>query len=221
MLSGVVLMLAYAVGPGALPASTITMTVQSSSAEGTWSCILDLFITAEVTRDPARKHADKVTVTIHAPHARMEAAASSPASFQKTIAAESPSQQQAIALLDGKSLSFEVDRATGALLGGAARTARFPADVSFAGVDAGYWFAFLWVTGTATGGPKEPPAGAPRPLHATHATDWGVPWKLAGEVTVTPASYLASAGALEGDLTVGRAAAAIKRHVKLTIAPRR
>ena len=194
--------LAYAVSPGAKDTSDLKMTVASSSAEGSWSCFLDLSITTSVARE---KRGDRVTVTVHAPHARMEAVASSPASFRDTIASESPAQQQAIARLDGKSLSFLVDRTTGMLLGAAPR---FAEDVSFAGVDAAYWFALVWRNTS--------PAGTSIKLQRTHATDWGVPWVLSGAMTISPESYLARAGELAGDLVAG----GVKRHLKIALATR-
>ncbi|HZS40091.1 MAG TPA: hypothetical protein VFF06_24845 [Polyangia bacterium] len=197
---------AYAVPAGAAAASTITLTVQSSSSEGRWSCIVDLWIDAKVARGA---DTDEVTVTVHAPHARMEAAASSPEKFRAEIAAESPAQQQAISLLDGKSVSFAVNRKTGALAGGAPR---FDADVSFAGVDAAFWFALAWLA------PLPAESG---PRRVTRATAWGVPWKLAGDATLDAGSYLIPSGTLEGDLTVGRAAGAVKRHLTIALAPRR
>ncbi len=193
MLVHMALLLLYAVAPDSNTTSNITMSVQSTSAEGTWSCLLDLWIGVQVSHD-----GNKVTVTVHEPHARMEAAASAPEKFRATIASESPSQQRAIAVLDGQSVSFTVDRKTGALVGAAPR---FKAEVSFAGVDAAYWFALVWL-------------GAGR-VTPTHQTAWGVPWKLSGELSA--GLYLAASGTLEGDLVAG----GIKRHVKIAIAPRR
>jgi hypothetical protein len=47
-----------------------------------------------------------------------------------------------------------------------------------------------------------------------------VPWKLTGNVALSPDSYLAKTGTIEGDVVVGPGKGAIKRHVRLTIAPR-
>jgi hypothetical protein len=165
-----------------LALSSITLTVQSTSHEGTWSCLVDLQIETQ-------ENGDQITVTVHKPRARMEPDPKSPPLFRKAITAESPSQQRAISLLDGKSVTFKAGD----------KDAKFPADVMFAGVDASYWFALLWS------------AGAPR----THSTVWGIPWKLTGDVTVAPGARLATSGTLEGDLT----AHSVRRHLKITLTP--
>src|SRR6185436_15458643 len=110
--------------------SIIHLTVQSTSHEGTWSCLVDLQVSAE-------EKGDQITITVHQPHARMEPDPKSPPLFRKAITDESPSQQRAISLLDGKSVTFKLGD----------KDAKFPADVMFAGVDAGYWFALLWSAG--------------------------------------------------------------------------
>jgi hypothetical protein len=184
--------------------SAITMTVRSTSGEGTWSCILDLWISAEVSPE---KEGDRVTITVHDPHARMEAAASSGKKFAAQIASESPGQQQAIAQLDGKSTSFTIDRKTGGLRG---KIGRFDAAVSFAGIDAAYWFAQVWLMGRGEHGA----------VARAHPTLWGVPWKLWGQLEPAADGVLASQGSLEGDLTVGHGSDAIARHLTLAIAPR-
>lgn len=199
-------LIAYAVPVGAAEPARLTLTVESTSSEGTWSCLVDLWVDAKVER---AANGDKITVTVHEPHARMEAAASAPAAFRATIAAESPGQQAAIAQLDGASATFVVDRKTGALRG---TPPRFPVDVRFAGVDAAYWFALAWVV----------PLPQRSERHtATYATAWGVPWQLAGDVTVEPSSYFAPTGSLTGELTVGQGTRAIRRKLTLTRAPRR
>ncbi len=198
-------LVAYAVPAGATGAANLTLTVESTSSEGTWSCLVDLWVDTKVERAAS---GDKITVTVHEPHARMEAAAA-PAAFRATIAAESPGQQAAIAQLDGASATFVVDRKTGALRG---PPPRFPVEVRFAGVDAAYWFALAWVV---------PLPGASGRRTATRATAWGVPWQLTGDAPIEPGSYFATAGALTGELTVGQGANAIRRKLTLTRTARR
>ncbi len=197
-------LLAYAVPAGATSSSNLTLTVQSTSAEGSWSCLVDLWIDAKVARAGER---DNVTVTVHAPHARMEAAAGSPEKFRAEIASESPMQQEAIGRLDGQSVTFAVDRKSGALVG---TPPRFSAGVSFAGVDAAFWFVLAWLA-------PLPADGANRTV--TRATAWGVPWKLAGEGAPNAGSYLLMSGKLEGELTVGRGPRAVKRRITVGISP--
>lgn len=199
-------LVAYAVPVGATGAANVTLTVESTSSEGTWSCLVDLWVDTKVERAP---NGDKITVTVHEPHARMEAAPAAPATFRATIAAESPGQQAAIAQLDGASATFVVDRKTGALRG---PPPRFSVDVRFAGVDAAYWFALAWVVPL--------PGGSGRRT-VTRPTAWGVPWQLMGDATIEQGSYFAMTGSLHGELTVGQGPSAIRRKLTLTRAARR